>query len=291
MTMSVGLGRIEYDPKATVLTRKALGILSTPGLLVHDTGLSIDDDGRIYLKLKTDGGLTQDEAGVSVVSTAEVGLDREVSLLTEPVVREWNARLTGNAPNYFEGSLAIGSESLIGVNYYGQELQAAKLQVTNPNAAQLRLASDLNNFLAFRTLEDGTSELYVVGDSPQLHIMTGDGNYEDNRGGIRLNNGTEIEQIIVLTGSAAFGGSGTVGAVTWMEVDFTYSPSSSAYNINSNSDVVSIVIQGGTAPPAQMFSWCARIKSTNVVSIRVAWFDVMALTTIPWLMLVHRLRF
>ncbi|GEM_PF-2169516 len=68
MSLSVGLGKIINDPEATLRTRRALGALSTPGLLVLDTGITIDSDGRLVLRLKSTGGLTQDETGLSVFS-------------------------------------------------------------------------------------------------------------------------------------------------------------------------------------------------------------------------------
>jgi len=69
MSLSVGLGKIINDPEATLRTRRALGALSTPGLLVLDTGITIDSDGRLVLRLNPTGGLTQDETGLSVTGS------------------------------------------------------------------------------------------------------------------------------------------------------------------------------------------------------------------------------
>lgn len=66
MTLSVGLGRIIPDPDASVLTRKALGVLSNPALIVYDDALTIDGTGRLVLKLNPESGLSQDENGLSV---------------------------------------------------------------------------------------------------------------------------------------------------------------------------------------------------------------------------------
>ncbi len=66
MTLSVGLGKIVYDPEATTRTRKALGILSTPGLLVEGNGLTINNDGRLVLRLAPDSGLIENAAGLSI---------------------------------------------------------------------------------------------------------------------------------------------------------------------------------------------------------------------------------
>lgn len=64
MALSVGLGRIANDPEATIMTRKALGKLATPGLLVTDQGLTINNDGRIVLRISS--GLQEDTSGLSV---------------------------------------------------------------------------------------------------------------------------------------------------------------------------------------------------------------------------------
>ncbi len=72
--MSVGLGKIINDPTASIRTRKALGRLSTPGLLVTDQGLTIDDDGRMALRVKPSAGLTEDATGLSAVLKPSAGL-------------------------------------------------------------------------------------------------------------------------------------------------------------------------------------------------------------------------
>ncbi len=74
MTMSVGLGTIGKDPTVSILIRQALAILSTPGLLVTDQGLTIDDDGRMALRVKPSAGLTEDATGLSVVLKPSAGL-------------------------------------------------------------------------------------------------------------------------------------------------------------------------------------------------------------------------
>ena len=70
MTMSIGLARIINDPDATVLTRKALGALSNPVLVVTDKGLTIDNDGLLALRLKSGGGLTEDADGLSATASS-----------------------------------------------------------------------------------------------------------------------------------------------------------------------------------------------------------------------------
>ena len=71
---SVGLARIINDPKASILTRKALGALSNPNLLVTDKGLTIDNDGRMVLRLASGAGLSEDNNGLSVKLAPNGGL-------------------------------------------------------------------------------------------------------------------------------------------------------------------------------------------------------------------------
>lgn len=66
MTLSVGFGKIFNDPEATIITRKALGRLSTPGLLVEDKGLTINNDGRMVLRIANSSGLSEDSNGLAL---------------------------------------------------------------------------------------------------------------------------------------------------------------------------------------------------------------------------------
>ena len=87
MTMSVGLGRIINDPEAPILTRKALGALSRPGLLVLDKGLTIDSDGRIVLRITPGSALSEGDDGLAVNIADEGGLetgDGGLSVLVVP---------------------------------------------------------------------------------------------------------------------------------------------------------------------------------------------------------------
>lgn len=72
MALSVGFGRITNDPEAPIRTRKALGRLATPGLLVTDKGLTIDTNGRMVLRLND--GLYEDSNGLSVKLAPDGGL-------------------------------------------------------------------------------------------------------------------------------------------------------------------------------------------------------------------------
>jgi hypothetical protein len=69
MTMSVGLAKIQNDPEGSI------------------------SDGRIIIRLNPDGGLIQDEDGLSLA--IPVGIESNVDLVSDEYDREWNARLTG----------------------------------------------------------------------------------------------------------------------------------------------------------------------------------------------------
>lgn len=286
MTMSVGLAKIQNDPKASVLIRKALGALSTPGLLVYDTGLSIDNTGRIVLKLKENGGLLQDEDGLYLQIT--VGIDSHVDLDSDEYDREWNARLTGTAPNFMQGSLAIGTEEFGAVSPTGAELQDAKVQITS-TMAQLRLSHDPYNFTAFRTLSDGSSEFYAVGSNPSFNFYSGDGTYNGNVGGIRINNGTEIQQIITWTFTGSFAGGGVLGAISWEEILFSI-PSDSGYELRPGQDVVTVMPKNSVTLPNEWLAYTGRISATDRVSLRVCWYDVVAADARQWIFLIHRMK-
>jgi hypothetical protein len=125
MTMSVGLGRIINDPKASILVRKALGTLSTPELIVTDQGVTINDDGKIAIKLNPNGGLAQDADGLSV-GVANTGITG--STIGHPVVTGFvgvqvNLELPKfinpiNTWSYYAGAITIGLGSSVD-NAYG----------------------------------------------------------------------------------------------------------------------------------------------------------------------------
>lgn len=281
MTMSVGLARITVDSTVSnPLVRKMMGALSKPGLLVHDTGLSIDDDGRIIIKLSPESGLAQDETGLHMEEF--VGIDSHVDLVSEEHDREWNARLTGTAPNFIEGSVAIGSEELggiaEGVAALGLEVQDAKLNVTS-TTTQLRLSHDIRNYMAAKVYSNGYTELFSVGSDSSVRsgfrLITGDGVLhvgDEGYGGLSINEGTEIETIATADISAVFAGGGVAGSINWEEVYFNISPTLLPW--------VNTVVAGGMrcefGAPAQLLSWSVRMSADNQVAIRIAWFDVMA---------------
>ena len=126
MTMSVGLGRVVNDPTASVLVRKALGALSTPALIVTDQGITIDDDGRIAVKLNPNGGLSQDEDGLAIVAD---GGDGSIMGLTGQFIApdDWigvDVRMTvpestvvDTAWSYYCGDMVLGVLTTVDYQY------------------------------------------------------------------------------------------------------------------------------------------------------------------------------
>lgn len=288
MTMSVGLAKIQNDPDAPIMTRKALGALSTPGLLVHDTGLSIDNDGRIIIKLNPDGGLLQDENGVSLIDSiinppVKVGIDSEVDPRSEAYDREWNARLTGPAPNYIESSLAIGEEEFGGVStaFSYDRMAKTKVAITS-NDTQLRLRYDLENFASFRVLDNGLFQLFCVGEvSPGLYIVTGGGTVGTVEGGVTVNFGTTLKCWLAFTLTGGFGGGGAPGTVsTWEEVFTVTFPESGMTLLSGGANIVSVSPTSDFG--GQVMSWSARIHSANKIAVKFSYFDALGAFAPTW---------
>jgi hypothetical protein len=294
--MSKGLGGIGNDPQATPLTRKMLGILSTPGLLVYDDAITIDDTGRIVLKLAPNSGMQIGKEGLALtpvepaaVINTFVGIDSEVDPRSEAYDREWNARLTGPAPNYIEGSVAIGAEEFGGVTeaFAYETVEKAKVNITN-RETQLRLSYNIQNYLAFRANENGSSELFNIGlESPGFHIITGDGSIGGVAGGLRLNFGDTLKRIIKVKVNVAYGGGGTFGqwtgyyvpgiTITFESPDIVFGPST---------DLVSV--SPGSATPVEYQNWSASITGPNTINLYVMFFGVTAATSVDWIFVIHQ---
>lgn len=291
MTMSVGLAKIQNDPEGSVMVRKALGALSTPGLLVHDTGLSIDSDGRIIIRLNPDGGLIQDEDGLSLAIT--VGIESNVDLVSDEYDREWNARLTGSAPNFIQGSIAIGTEDLDGsapaVVAEGSSLDHPKVNITH-TLTQLRLSHDPSNFMSMRVNSDGLAEFFSIGlIRPGLHFITGNGTKAGISGGLTINFGTTIEQVFAFYGTITWGGGGTIGAVSYAEFNFNTTGLPTPYTVRPTRDHVSVSVYDASIP-AEWISWSAYVNAFNIVTVRIAFINVWAADTARLLFLVTKLQ-
>lgn len=69
MTMTRGLGGIVSDPGIDLRVRRALDRLGTPYLLVTDEGVTINDEGKIALRLVAGSGLSQSASGLTFSQT------------------------------------------------------------------------------------------------------------------------------------------------------------------------------------------------------------------------------
>lgn len=142
MTLSVGLGRITNDPEAPIRTRKALGRLATPGLLVTDKGLTIDTNGRIVLRLASAGGLSEDSNGLALklapgsglsATSDGLGLDGDLTdfgdITCNSITVDTNAIVTGNV-NVSGNVTADGILTSSSANIVGA-INSVSLAVTN----------------------------------------------------------------------------------------------------------------------------------------------------------------
>lgn len=292
MTMSVGLGRIVVDPSASVLVRKALGALSTPGLLVDDTGLTIDDNGRIIVRLKADGGLVQDADGLYLETT--VGIDSHVDLVSDEYDREWNARLTGTAPNFIESRLLIGSElenNAPGLTAVGQTLDTPMVNIWN-SLTQLRLSFNEDNFTSLRVNSGGELEVFSIGSTTSaagVHLITGDGTIQDGigYGGLRINGGDQIEIVEMITLSYSTTGGGGAGVTSF---------ESSAFTITGKTypKAQTVVCGGPTslgAASSYLLGWSLSMLNDNEVTIRIGFINAMpGSISIPFQIALIRFR-
>lgn len=290
MSMSVGLGKIQNDPKATPLTRKALGALSTPHLLVDNQGISIDDEGRLFVRVKPGGGiLLNDETGLYIEET--FGVDSHVDVDDDATGnRDWNMQITGTAPNFIEDDIYIGANNLQAelaeFTARGVRVDDAKVQIFAENT-QLRLFYDRTSWLSIRTVPGGGTEFYSAGPDESntgFHFITTSGNsllgsfIPGDDAGIRINGGAEITQIITLRAYVNFTGGGVAGVSSWQEHVISFSPQT----VRDDRDTVFAVPLDGAYLPAQWMGWCSYIDAFGQLVLRIFWFDVAAANPLYW---------
>lgn len=151
MTLSVGFGRIVNDPEASILTRKALGRLETPGLLVTDEGLTINNDGRMVLRLTP--SLSQNSDGLAVRISADGGIvigDDGLELapfediVCDNIIVNQNAvvggALTVTGDANFAGNAAVGGELSVAGAFNGNIINSTTI-INSGN-----ISSDTANF-------------------------------------------------------------------------------------------------------------------------------------------------
>lgn len=220
MTMSVGLGRIINDPKASVIVRKALGTLSTPELIVTDEGVTINDDGKIAIKLNPNGGLAQDADGLSV-GVANTGITG--STIGHPVVTGFvGVQVNLELPkfinpidtwSYYAGDAQSGLGSSV-TNFYGYYVDAMT-EGTDLNAAfcgNVQSATDAWNVYMIGTAanyfagsvsigtEDITAKLCVEATTEQFRLRYDATNY--------------ISMTVSSTGTTTIQGFGSAAGIT-----------------------------------------------------------------------------
>lgn len=295
MTMSVGLARIVSDPDATTLTRKALGALSTPGLLCYDDGLSIDDTGRFVIKLKSGGKIKQDADGLSLEIT--IGIDSHVDLVSDEYDREWNMQITGTAPNFIESRVDIGQRNPVAespaLTRVGDFVEPSKVTIKN-DGTQLRLMNNERNFVSQRCLTGGHFEVWSVGSTPGIHFITitedGDAyNVSTTWGsdsGIRINGGSVITQIAKLKFLVTFPGGGVAGAMSFYEATY---PIINGL-VRDDRDHVTVVPLDGIAIPAEFITWNAYFDFAGHLVFRLTWFGVTAAENRYWQVMITKFK-
>lgn len=292
MTMSVGLGRIANDPNATPMTRRALGILSTPGLLVTDTSITINDSGQIAIKLKPDGGLMESDDGLYM--EIRVGLDSNVDISTAQDARQWNIQATGTAPNFIQSTLFVGVRGLTArsaaLEALGYSVEPARV-VVQSNGTQLRLHWDERSFYSTRVLKGGGVEHWSVGADTGFHFIAGDGTGPadanlGNTSGVMINYGSMITQVFKIKTQIVFAGGGTAGFVSWQE----FLTSFPLYTARNDRDHVTVVPLNGTAIPGEWIAWNAYITASGQLALRLTWLGVAPADTRDWAFVVTKFR-
>jgi len=244
MALSVGLGRIINDPEASVLVRKALGVLSTPWLLVTDTGVTIDGTGKIALQLKPSGGSTQDETGLSVVLKPSGGLTQdETGLSLETVVIDSvNVDNVVTPNNHLLGNVSIGTTVV-----------TTKLSVLS-TTEQFRLLFNESNHCKFTVASNGDTAIQPVGTNADLGFVT------TGSGGIKINDGTPIKKVLSATASIRV--SSFPGGIVETVMTVLGAAVGDAVFVSPNGSPFRTAGSNGIA------AWSAYVSSSNTVRVR-----------------------
>lgn len=248
MTLSKGLGGITNDPEATIRTRRALGILSRPELLVTDTGITIDDTGRIALRLNASSGLSQDENGLNFDTTT--GITTGGMIDTPPAgFAGYYVQLVipdtgvGDAWSYFAGDATLEGAGAISNQYgvfvgdltSGDILNVAFRGEVSAGSGKwnISMTGTASNYFAGSVAigtETTSAKLNVLSTTEQVRVAydasnymkttvsssgvasleaTGGFNLINTTGGIKINSGSAIKRLFFGSGSVnVFGGFG-----------------------------------------------------------------------------------
>lgn len=137
-----GLGGIVNDPYATILTRKALGRLSTGGLIVNKKGLTLDGLGRFTVP--TDNSLSQDDNGLAVAMKPNGGLEDSGSGLA-----------VKTKPDSGFGSFEFSTGGLFGDGmYYDKKMQAFYTRTATVTVNFVNPSEDYNVLVVGAALGD-----------------------------------------------------------------------------------------------------------------------------------------
>jgi hypothetical protein len=222
------------------------------------------------------------EEGLSLTPVEiKIGIDSEVDPRSEAYDRQWNARLTGPAPNYFESGLAVGAEEFGGVTsvFPYEQVDQAKVCITS-NLTQLRLRYDMGNYLAARVQPTGFTEMFCIGQTdPGLHIITGGGDSASVQGGLTINFGNVLRRLLSFSLAGSFGGGGTAGLASTSEQIFTVTLPA---GVSLTSGFTIVAVSPTTDPGGQVMSWSARIHSATQIAVKFSYFDVLGAFAPTW---------
>lgn len=282
MTMSVGLGRIINDPKASIIVRKALGALSTPGLIVTDEGVTIDNTGRIAIKINPDGGLAQDDDGIAVGTGRTVGFPVVTGFVGIQVNLELAESINPvNAWSYYAGdaSVEIGSSVENHYGYYVEDLTAGTIS----NAAfcgDVAAATGQWNVYMSGTAANHfagsvaigtttvTAKLSVLSTTEQLRLEYDASNYcgftvgatgttTIQATGVKLNTGAVIKRFLTATATLTINRYTPDGII-----DYTITVTGAQVGDSVIVSPVGLLTNDAA-------SWSGAVSSTNTVTVRI----------------------
>lgn len=301
MTLSVGLGRIINDPNASVLIRKALGALSTPALIVTDQGVTIDDNGRIAIRLNPSGGLTQDENGLAtvpgeVVFTGRATGDPETNFIGVEVGLEIPTQaVIDTAWSFWCGDATLGGSASVENQYgyccgpmtKGDTRIAAFLGEVASGSGRwnvLMTGTAPNHFAGSVAIgtEDVTAKLSVLSITEQLRLLYNSTNYlsftVSSAGALSITaNGTAAD-INLTTGSGrgiTLNGGSAIKRVITAVVTVTLTKLEGSYDLTGAvsgaiaGDSVIVSPVNGTPDVLFVRAWSGAVYADGVVTIRV----------------------
>jgi hypothetical protein len=312
MTMSVGLGRIINDPNASILVRKALGALSTPGLIVTDTGITINGSGKLEVKLDPDGGLSQSEdglaiavsvsdtvitgAGIGTPITAFVGVN--VRLATPELVELTDAWGSYTA----DATLGNGGSVQRQYGYFCDDLMSGTILnagfAGNVAAGTGRwnvymTGTAANHFKGSVAIGDTLTpaKLSVLDTAEQLRLQYNATNYCKTT--VASNGDTTIQPVgtspkINLAANVQINGQATIKRcitlVVALVLDATVADAVNDYYYPMSGVMTSdsVIVSPKFVPPDDFSSWSGTVQVANWIMIRIRNKATVSGTTVGW---------